>query len=116
MSDEPEDEDRPGGPRPIDHSVVPTRTGLVIPDVRGAVATHTVEMRKAEFEGLAAAISLDVAFSEIVKVREVRPATLLGAGQVEALRDRATAAGVELLLIDTALAPVQQRNLEKETG
>jgi len=116
MSDEHEDEGRSGGPRSIDHSVVRTRVGLVIPDIRGVVTPHAVEMRKAEFEGLAAAINLDTVFSEIVKVREVRPSTLMGTGQVEALRDRVKAEEIDLLLVDTALAPAQQRNLEKETG
>src|SRR5579872_6540469 len=115
MSDAFDGEDRPGGPRPIDHSVVPTRTGLIVPDIRGTVTPHAVDMRQAEFEGLAAAISLDIAFSEIIKVRDVRPATLLGPGQVEAIRDRVKAEDIELLLVDAALAPVQQRNLEKET-
>lgn len=117
MMDETEfDEGRPGGPRPIDHRVAPTRVGLVVPDVRGAVSGHSVEMRRQEFEGLARAIDVDVVFAEVVRVREVRPATFLGAGIVEQLKARVAADKIELLLVDTALAPVQQRNLETETG
>ena len=97
--------------------MVRTRTGLVIPDVRGATTSHTVEMRKAEFEGLAAAISLATVFSEVIKVREVKPATLhrRRPGRGAARPDKGCGQ-IELLLFDTALAPVQQRNLEKETG
>ncbi len=110
------DEGRPGGPKPIDHRVAPTRVGLVVPDVRGSVNGHSVDMRLQEFEGLARAIDVDVVFAEVVRVREVRPATFLGAGVVEQLKARVKADRIELLLVDTALAPVQQRNLETETG
>jgi GTP-binding protein HflX len=55
-------------------------------------------------------------FSEIVKVREVKPATFIGGGHVEELKQRVKDGAIELLLVDAALAPVQQRNLETETG
>jgi GTP-binding protein HflX len=87
-----------------------------VPDVRGNAVTRTTEMRKTEFEGLARAIGLDIVFSEVIRVREVKPATFIGAGHVEELKKRVTAEGIELLLLDTALAPIQQRNLETETG
>jgi GTP-binding protein HflX len=109
-------QDRSGGPQPIDHRVTATRVGLLVPDVRGNAVTRTTEMRKTEFEGLARAIGLDIVFSEVIRVREVKPATFIGAGHVEELKKRVTAEGIELLLLDTALAPIQQRNLETETG
>lgn len=115
MSDETE-EGRPGGPKPVDHRVAPTRVGLVVPEVRGTTSSHSIEMRRQEFEGLARAIEVEVVFVEVVRVREVRPATFLGAGIVEQLKARVAADDIELLLVDTALAPVQQRNLETETG
>ncbi|MBN9304364.1 MAG: GTPase HflX [Devosia sp. 67-54] len=115
MSDETE-EGRPGGPKPVDHRVAPTRVGLVVPEVRGTTSGHSIEMRRQEFEGLARAIDVEVVFVEVVRVREVRPATFLGAGIVEQLKARVAADEIELLLVDTALAPVQQRNLETETG
>ena len=100
----------------IDQRAAPTRAGLVIPDVRGQANLHGVEARKAEFEGLAEAIRLEIAFSDIMKVREVRPATFLGAGHVAEITKRVKEMGVELVLVDTALSPIQQRNLERETG
>src|SRR6218665_3508534 len=106
-----------GGPQAfIDQRAQPTRAGLVVPDVRGAVSQHTREARKAEFEGLAEAIRLDVVFSDIVKVREIKPATFIGGGHTEALAARVKADGIELLLVDAALTAIQQRNLETETG
>src|SRR5690606_34431980 len=59
---------------------------------------------------------LDVRFSELVKVREIRPATYLGAGHVAALAEKVKDFDIELLLVDAALSPIQQRNLERETG
>lgn len=118
MDDFDEDDGRPsGGPKPfIDRQEQPTRAGLVCPDVRGKASNHSIEARKAEFEGLAEAIRLDVVFSEVVRVREIRPATYLGAGHVEALAARVKEEAIELLLVDAALSPIQQRNLERETG
>ena len=105
-----------GRPDLVDQRAIRTRTGLVVPEVRGAAVTHGTEARKAEFEGLAAAIDLDIAFSEVVRVRAVRPATFIGGGQVETIAARIEAEEVDLLLVDAALTPIQQRNLERETG
>lgn len=118
MGDFDEDGDAiPGGPKSyIDRQEKPTRTGLVCPDIRGKSTHHDIEARQAEFEGLAGAIRLDIVFSEVVKVREIRPATYLGAGHVAALAERVEAEDIELLLVDAALSPIQQRNLERETG
>ncbi len=117
MTDFHDDEDRSGGPQPfVDTRPAPTRVGLVVPDVRGVVTSHTIEARKAEFEGLAEAIRVEIVFSEIVKVREIKPATFLGSGHVEEIKKKVEEGKVELLLVDGALGPVQQRNLETETG
>ncbi len=117
MTDDFDDDlDRPGGPQPIDHRVAPTRVGLIVPDVRGIVTAHTLDIRKAEFEGLAGAIRLDVVFSQTVRVREIRPATYIGSGHLEEIKQQVKDGKVELVLVDTALAPVQQRNLETELG
>ena len=106
-----------GGPQAfIDQRAQPTRAGLVVPDVRGQISQHSIEARKAEFEGLAGAIRLDIAFSEVVKVREIKPATFIGGGHTETLAARVKAEKIELLLVDAGLTAIQQRNLETETG
>jgi GTPase len=106
-----------GGPRAtIESQAAPTRAGLIVPDLRGQGTGHTVEARLEEFVGLAGAIRLDVVFADIVRVREVRPATFLGAGHVAALAQRVKDEKIDLLIIDAAISPIQQRNLEKETG
>jgi GTP-binding protein HflX len=117
MTDFLDDEDRSGGPQPfVDTRPAPTRVGLIVPDVRGRATSHSIEARQAEFEGLAEAIRVELVFSEIVKVREIKPATFIGGGHLEDIKQKVKDGKVELVLVDTALAPVQQRNLETETG
>lgn len=64
---------------------------------------------------LASAISLNVAEAQVVRVRAPRPATLFGQGQVEMLAAKAAEVDAELIVVDGALSPLQQRNLESET-
>lgn len=118
MTDDFDDEAaRKGGPQAfIDQRSAPTRVGLIVPDVRGRATIHSIEARKAEFEGLANAIRVEIVFSEIAKVREIKPATFIGGGHVDDFAKRVKEEEIELLLVDTALHPIQQRNLEKETG
>lgn len=117
MSNHDLSEDRSGGPQPfVDTRTSPTRVGLIIPDSRQLATNHSIEARKAEFEGLARAIRTEIVFSEIVKVREVKPSTFIGGGRVEDIKKMVEEGEVELLLFDGALHPVQQRNLEAETG
>jgi len=49
-------------------------------------------------------------------VRTVRPATLLGKGQVEEVAELAKGNDAGLLIVDAPLTPVQQKNLEDEAG
>jgi GTPase len=51
-----------------------------------------------------------------LRIRSPRPATLLGKGQVEALAETAKGGGAGLLIVDAALTPIQQKNLEEEVG
>lgn len=106
-----------GGPRSsIETHAAIARAGLIVPDVRAHATGHGIDARKEEFIGLAAAIDLDVRFAEVIKVREIRPATFIGAGHVETLKKRVEAEKIDLLVVDAAISPIQQRNLEKETG
>ncbi|WP_371821911.1 GTPase HflX [Skermanella sp. TT6] len=76
------------------------------------------EARLDEAVGLAAAIELDVAYAEAVKVNRPQPSTLLGSGTVEhfagLIRDaEERGEPIDLVVMDHALSPVQQRNLER---
>ena len=69
-----------------------------------------------EAEGLAEAIGIEVVAARPLRVRTVRPATLLGKGQVEEIAGLAKEKGAGLLIVDSALTPIQQKNLEDEVG
>ncbi len=72
------------------------------------------DARAEEALGLAEAIGLHVAVTETPVVQRPTPATLLGLGQVQALADRLHDEEIALAIMDTALSPVQQRNLERD--
>jgi GTP-binding protein HflX len=66
-----------------------------------------------EAVGLARAIDLDVRLSQSVPLRQVTPATLIGKGVVQRIKDAVAEQGIGLVVVDDRLSPVQQRNLEK---
>jgi GTP-binding protein HflX len=72
--------------------------------------------RRDEAVGLARAIDLFVVGAETVPLSDVRPATYIGKGKVEALAAKVKAEAVDLVILDCALSPAQQRNLERAFG
>jgi GTP-binding protein HflX len=91
------------------------RTLVLSPTLRSASAgSRTPEARLAEAVGLAHAIDLNVAHGEVVRLSRLRPGTLLGSGAVERFKELIHAEALDLAVIDWAVTPVQQRNLEKE--
>ena len=89
-------------------------TVVVLPERdKDGLLARDADARLAEAEGLARAIQLDVVHSEIIRVRKPSVSTLFGKGQVERLAAAVAANDAELLIIDGALSPIQQRNLEK---
>ena len=94
---------------------VATHTLVLCPMLRSAPSgTRTPEARLDEAIGLARAIDLDVVHGEVVKLSRLRPATLLGSGAVERFKRLIHDREIALAVIDWAVTPVQQRNLEKE--
>ncbi|WP_395459776.1 GTPase HflX [Azospirillum melinis] len=71
------------------------------------------ESRLEEAVGLAQAIQLDVVHAECAKVNRPQPSTLLGSGTVEHLTQVVEETEASLVILDHALSPVQQRNLER---
>ena len=71
------------------------------------------EGRLAEAVSLAEAIGLVVAVSEIGPLHRPRAGTLLGTGRVEALAAAVADRRLEVVVVDGALSPVQQRSLER---
>jgi GTP-binding protein HflX len=95
------------------------RALVIHPDLhrraRPAAGLHyrTPASRLEEACGLALAIDLEIAAAEVVRVAQPRPATLIGQGAVSRLKQLIEGEGIALVVIDAAISPVQQRNLEQ---
>ena len=81
----------------------------------GGDGRRDTEARLAEAAGLAEAIGVVVAEKLAFRVRAPKPGTLFGSGQVQAIADAAEQAGSELIIVDAAVTPIQQKNLESAT-
>ncbi len=79
----------------------------------GRLSPRDAQSRIAEAEGLARAIDLDVEGAIVAPLAQIRPATYLGPGKVEEIAVRIKDEDIGLVVVDCALSPVQQRNLEK---
>ncbi|MCP1969715.1 GTP-binding protein HflX [Bradyrhizobium elkanii] len=82
-------------------------------DAQTDSSVRDYEARIEEAAGLAGAIDLTVVDSVIAPISQIRPATYLGKGKVEEINGLVASNEVELVVMDCALSPIQQRNLEK---
>ena len=86
---------------------------MIHPAREGRGSARLPQARLEEAAGLALALDLDVRETMVVKLRELTPATLFGKGKVEEIRVLIEAEDLDVVIVDDALTPVQQRNLEK---
>ncbi len=77
------------------------------------VQPRSPEARLDEAVGLARAIDLAVVQAGVVPLSEIRPATFIGKGKVEEIAGLVKSEEAGIVVMDCALSPVQQRNLEK---
>ncbi|MBB5687303.1 GTPase HflX [Sphingobium boeckii] len=87
------------------------RAVIALPDT--GQSSRDADARLEEAAGLAAAIGIDVQDRLQFRIRAAKPATLFGSGQVEQIATAVQQAEAELVIVDGALTPVQQSNLEK---
>ena len=86
---------------------------VVFPNIINSEKKVSPEARLEEAIGLARAISLDIVGSEIVKLKELKSGSYFGQGYIDKLAEKIIQEGIELLIVDSSLSPIQQRNLEK---
>ncbi|MDG1286747.1 MAG: GTPase HflX [Rickettsiales bacterium] len=91
------------------------RSGIIIPYEPGR-EKRSMENREGEAVGLANAISLEPEYIRQVNLREKRPSTLFGKGTVDNLGEEFSTRHLDLIMVDTILTPIQQRNLETAWG
>ena len=70
------------------------------------------ESQLAEAIGLTVAIDIKIIETQIIRVAKIKPATFIGSGKVEELKNLISKNNVDLAIIDHAITPIQQRNLE----
>jgi GTP-binding protein HflX len=85
-------------------------------DARAPSASRSPQAKLDEAVGLARAIDLNVVSSGIVALGDIRPATFIGKGKVEEIAGLVKSDAAGIVVMDCALSPVQQRNLEKAWG
>lgn len=90
------------------------RALVLCPDIRGQSYAIDAAERLEEACGLALAIGVVIADARVVPVRTMRPGTLFGSGQVEQIQADCELHEAELVIVDGALSPIQQRNLEEK--
>ena len=88
------------------------RALVLCPDVKRFRYDLDSAERLAEAEGLARAIGVVIAHSAVLPVRQMQANTLFGSGQVANIAIQCEQYECELVIVDGALTPIQQRNLE----
>jgi GTP-binding protein HflX len=83
------------------------------PGRQSSASGRSVEARLEEAIGLARAINLDVIGAEIARIARPRADSLLGGGTLENLGGLISENEIGLVVVDSVLSPVQQRNLER---
>ena len=86
---------------------------VLYPDLKEKNELRSAEARLEEAVGLARAIDLTIIGAEVVPVREIKPSTYIGRGVIDRLAPIFKEKEVDVVIMDCALTPVQQRNLEK---
>ncbi len=98
----------------IEYQQNPTcKTCVICPIVAGERQSLSPESRLEEAKGLTQAINLDIAYSEIINLKELKPATYFSHGFIERMQPIIAEQNIELMVVDTRLSPIQQRNLER---
>ena len=88
------------------------RAGAVIPWF--SPADRPSDARKHETAGLVEALGCELAFLSDVHLRNPSPSNLFSSGHLSELKARLEQENCSICIVDGALTPVQQRNLERE--
>ncbi|PHR60273.1 MAG: GTPase HflX [Robiginitomaculum sp.] len=96
---------------PVDEA--PQSAIVIHPVVRSENRELDPENGLNEAVGLTLALDLVVSHAQTLKIKKIIPATFLGGGAIEQLKDNLQAEQADLLIFNGQLTPVQQRNLEE---
>jgi len=65
---------------------------------------------------LSEALEVEVMASDLINVREIRASEYFGKGKLDDMKATINAHDVDILVVNTNIAPIQQRNLERKLG
>ncbi|WP_332768132.1 GTPase HflX [Phenylobacterium sp.] len=97
----------------VDREAPPQGALVIHPERDGRDSSRSAEARLEEAIGLSLALDLETRDAIIVPLRKRTPATLFGSGKVLEIEKLCEELEVDVVVVDDALTPVQQRNLEK---
>ncbi len=91
---------------------------LIVPHLRrggigaGQQRASSTQSRLDEIRALAGAIALHVVDEHVIALNGINPSSYLGSGKITEIRSTNNAR-IDVTIVDAALSPVQQRNLER---
>lgn len=97
-------------------SAVPERAFLVGILARNAKPLLSIEDSLSELEQLALTAGMEIVGHASQNVNQIDPATFIGSGKVEEVRDAVLAASAQIVIFDDELSPRHQRELERRFG
>jgi len=100
--------------KPFDLEQPPEKAGIIIPWT--LVSDRPTEVRLEESAGLVEALGCELEFLRAENVRKPTPGYLLSGGLLDRLADDVKSHHCTMVIIDAALSPIQQRNLEDRLG
>ncbi|MFT5639336.1 MAG: GTP-binding protein HflX [Paracoccaceae bacterium] len=90
-----------------------TRCLILHPDIARHDTRRTPQNALAEAVSLAAALELEVVETFVVRLAKAQAGLLFGKGKVEEYAQLIEDQEIDLVVVDSAVTPIQQRNLEK---
>lgn len=99
---------------PFDLEQPPEKAGIIIPWTQ--VSDRPTEVRLEESAGLVEALGCDLEFLRAENVRKPTAGYLLSGGLLDRLAEDVKRHDCSMVIIDAALSPIQQRNLENRLG
>ncbi|PCK00099.1 MAG: GTPase HflX [Zetaproteobacteria bacterium] len=87
---------------------------IIQPIDKRAYASRQIDDVLKEINGLAQAISLDVFQTRVVNYSKIHAGSFFGKGTRSDIGDEIASANPVIVIVNCALSPIQQRNLEKE--
>lgn len=85
----------------------------IVLGVRDRTSSTSDAYKLEEAIGLTAALGADIIYSESVAVRQVNVANYFGGGKIDEIKSQITLNDANIVIVNTALSPIQQRNLER---